>query len=128
MATDRGWNFTDQHRLHLIDLQDALRQGGLDGHITVWGKLNRWPNAEQLMRKEVIDKIPTNHWREFRVHLFAALDSDNFRTYSWHFKPSSTAELRYIDLHVNRSEAAIWLDRNAVAFKGKTTPDQRGTP
>jgi hypothetical protein len=123
MATDRGWNFTSQHSLHLIDLQDAIRQGGLDGHLTVWGKLNRWPNAEQLMRKEVIEKIPTNHWREFRVHLFGALDNDNFRTYSWHVQPSSTAELRYIDLHVNRSEAAIWLDRDAATFKGQNTLD-----
>jgi hypothetical protein len=58
MATDRGWNFTDQHSLHLIDLQDAIRQGALDGYIALWGKLNRWPNAEQLMRKQVFEKIP----------------------------------------------------------------------
>ena len=51
MATRLGWDFTDQHSLQLIDLQDAIRQGGLDGHLTLWGRLNRWPNAEQLMRK-----------------------------------------------------------------------------
>ena len=126
MATERGWNFTDQHSLQLIDLQDAIRQGGLDGHLAVWGKLNRWPNAEQLMRKEVTEKIPADHWREFRVHLFGALDNDNFRTYSWHVRPSSATELKYIDLHVNRPEAAIWLDRDAVAFRGKTTSETRG--
>jgi hypothetical protein len=126
MAKDRGWSFTDQHVLQLIDLQDAIRQGGLDGHLTVWGKLNRWPRAEQLMRKEVIEKIPAYHWREFRVHLIPVLDEDNFGTKSWHVSPSSTAELGYIDLHVTRSEAAIWLDRDALAFRGKTTPEKRG--
>jgi hypothetical protein len=125
MATSRGWDFTGRHSLQLIDLQDAIRQGALDGYLTVWGRLNRWPNAEQLMRKEVIEKIRTDHWSEFRVHLFAALDNDNFRTYSWHITPSSAAERGYVDLHVNRPEAALWLDRDAVSFKGKTTSEKR---
>jgi hypothetical protein len=126
MATNRGWNFTDQHSLQLIDLQDAIRQAGLDGHLTVWGKRNRWPRAEQLMRKEVFEKIPAGHWMEFRVDLFGVLNNDNFRTKSWHVTPLSASELNYIDLHVNRSEAAAWLDRDAATFKGKTTLDGRG--
>ena len=128
MATDRGWDFTSSDSLQLADLQDAIRQGALDGHLTVWGKLVRWPNAEPLMLKEVIEKIPADHWREFRVHLIPALDDDNFRTSSWHITPSATGERAYIDLHVNRSEAAIWLDRDAPSFRGKRTPEQRGFP
>jgi hypothetical protein len=125
MATRLGWNFTDQHSLQLIDLQDAIRQGGLDGHLTLWGRLNRWPNAEQLMRKEVIEKIPPEHWREFRVHLFGALDNNNFNTYSWHIQPSSVAERGYVDLHVERTQSAEWLARDGVLFKGKTTLQNR---
>jgi len=121
MATDLGWDFTSGNSLHLIDLQDALRQGGLDGNVTIWGKLNRWPNAEQLMRKEVIEEIPSEHWREFRVHLFGALDNDNFKTYSWHVQPSAAAELHYVDLHLERTRALEWLKADASSFKGKTT-------
>lgn len=124
LATELGWDFTDPS-LHLIDLQNAMRQGGLDGHLTVWGRLNRWPNAEQLVRNEVIEKVPSEHWREFRVHLFGALDNDNFKTHSWHFQPSSLAAQRYVDLHVERSQALKWLKDDAASFKGKTTTQNR---
>jgi len=106
MATGLGWDFTDQHSLQLIDLQDAIRQGALDGHLTVWGRLNRWPNSEQLMRKEVVEKIPSEHWREFRVHLFGTLYNDNFKTSSWHVKPLGSEEYGYVDLHVERVQSA----------------------
>jgi hypothetical protein len=127
VAAERGWDFTDQHSLHLLDLQDAMRQGGADGSLTLWGRLNRWPNAEIIMRSEVIEEIPADHWKEFRVHLFAALENDNFHTYSWHIKPSTTAEKKFVDLHVDRDESARWLQQDATAFKGRTTPSTRCT-
>jgi hypothetical protein len=126
MATGLGWDFTDRDSLQLIDLQDAIRQGALDGHLAVWGKLNRWPNSEQLMRKEVVEKIPPEHWKEFRVHLFGTLDNDNFRTYSWNVEPPGTAEKGYVDLHVERMQSAEWLRRDAGLFKGKTTLQNQG--
>jgi hypothetical protein len=126
IATRLGWDFKDRHSLHLIDLQDAMRQGGLDGHLSVWGRLNRWPNSEQLMRKEVIEKIPPDHWREFRVHLFGCLDNDNFNTYSWHVRPSASAERGYVDLHVERAQATEWLMRDAISYRGKSTLQNRG--
>jgi hypothetical protein len=125
MATDRGWNFTTGDSLHLIDLQKAIRQGASDSQITVWGRLNKWSNNENLVRNEILEKIPHEHWRAFYVHLFPALDGDNFHTKSW--TPSETPK-NYLDLHVNRPDAVIWLDRDAVTFKGKTTYDQRGMP
>ena len=77
------------------------------------------------MRKEVIDKIPAEHWREWRVHLFGALSHDNFGTFSWHVQPSASAEKGYLDLHVERSQAIEWLRREAFKFKGRTTPQNR---
>lgn len=125
VATELRWNFTDQHSLELIDLQDAIRQGALDGRLTVWGKRNRWPNAPQLMRKEVFEKISPDHFKEFRVHLFGALEKDNFQTYTWHIQPSGTAEKTYLDLHVSRVEATEWLSTDAKDFKGRTTIQTR---
>ncbi|MCG2629717.1 hypothetical protein L6654_24135 [Bradyrhizobium sp. WYCCWR 13023] len=125
MAIRLGWNFSDQHSLELIDLQDAIRQGALDAQLTVWGKLNRWPNAPQLMQKEVLEKIPAEHFKDYRINLFAALENDNFHTYTWHILPSSSAEKGYLDLHVDRSEAANWLRLDALAFRGRTTTQTR---
>ncbi len=124
MATDRGWDFLGHDSLHLMDLQDAIRQGGSDNHLTVWGRLKRWSN-ESLLRNEILEKIPAEHWRAFYVHLWPACDGDNFYTKSW--TPSDTPQ-NYLDLHVDRREAAAWLDREAASFRGKRKPDQRGMP
>jgi hypothetical protein len=124
MATDRGWDFTSHESLHLLDLQKAIRQGASDNHLAVWGRLKRW-SSEELLRNEILENIPLEHWRTFYVYLFPALEGDNFHTKSW--TPSETPQ-NYLDLHVNRREAAIWLDRDAIVFRGKTTPNQRGIP
>jgi hypothetical protein len=124
IAKGRGWDFTSHDSLHLLDLQKAIRQRASDNHLTVWGRLNRWSN-EGLLRNEILEKIPPEHWSAFYVHLFPALDGDNFHTKSW--TPSEKPQ-NYLDLHVNRPEAATWLDRDAAAFRGKTTSKQKGLP
>jgi hypothetical protein len=124
MATARGWDFASHDTLHLLDMQKAIRQGASDNHLTVWGILNKW-SSEELLQNEILEKIPSEHWRTFYVSLFPALDGDNFHTKSW--TPSRTPQ-NYLDLHVNRREAETWLDRDAATFRGKTTPDQRGMP
>jgi hypothetical protein len=122
MAADAGWDFTSHDSLHLLDLQNAIRQGARDNHLTVWGKLNRW-SSEELLRNEVLETIPPEHWHAFYVHLWPAREGDNFNVKSW--TPSQQPQ-NFLDLHVSRSEAATWLDRDAAAFKGKTKPNQRG--
>jgi hypothetical protein len=103
----------------LLDLQDALRQGGIDDALTIWGKLKKW-TSDDLMRKEVLEKIEPAHWKEFFVHLFAATQGDNFNTYSWAPDRNDFGRRGYVDLHVDRSQAASWLDRTASSFKGRT--------
>ena len=88
------------------------------------GRLKRWSD-EDLLRNEILEKIPPEHWRTFYVFLFPALEGDNFHTKSW--TPSDTPQ-NYMDLHVNRREAETWSDRDAAAFRGKTTSNQRGMP
>jgi hypothetical protein len=114
-----GWDFASGGSHHLMDLQEAVRQGGLDGVLTVWGRLNRYPRSEVLMKQEPLDKIPMEHWREFKVHLFPMLDGNNLDTKTWRPKNGET-EVGYVDLHLDRSQASAWLKREAVPFKGKT--------
>jgi hypothetical protein len=114
IATESGWNFES---LHLMDMQEAIRQGGLDETLIVWGRLNRYPRSEMLMRQEPLDKIPAEHWREFRIQM--GFDSDNFNVKTWRPKKIEV-EIGYVDLHVDRGQASAWLVRDAAAFRGKT--------
>ncbi len=116
MAAAAGWNFVSQDSLHLIDLVDAIRQGAIDGTLTVWGRLNRY-NDERLMRAEPLDRIPVDHWREFRISANAMLAGDNFYVQSW--SPNEKLQ-SYVDLHVERTQAAAWLRSDAEDFKGRT--------
>jgi hypothetical protein len=115
MAISYGWDFSDSS-LHLLDLQQAIRQGGGDGTLTVWGKLHKW-SSDELMRNELLEKIPSEHWREFFVSLFPARDGDNFNVKSWSPKEGSPG---YIDLHLERAQVTPWLTRDAALHKGKT--------
>jgi hypothetical protein len=78
------------------------------------------PSDERLRRNELLDKIDPAHWKEFFVHLHAAMQGDNFNTYSWIPDPKDFGRRGYVDLHVDRSQASSWLHRDASSFKGKT--------
>jgi hypothetical protein len=119
IAAAGGWDFTSHNSLHLVDLQDAMRQGGADNTLTIWGRANKW-TSEQLMRNELLEKISPDHWKEFFVHLYAATQDDNFNTYSWVPDRNDFGRRGYVDLHVGRSQAMSWLRQDASSFKGKT--------
>jgi hypothetical protein len=117
MAEGEGWDFSSHNSLHLMDMQDAMRQGGSDNVLTIWGRPNKW-TSERLMRNESLLKIPAGHWHDNFISLGLARDGDNFQTCSWEPKGSATTKA-FLDLHVERTPAAQWLRRDAVSFKGK---------
>jgi hypothetical protein len=127
IAAERGWDFVSRHSLHLIDLQDAIRQGGVDGVLNVWGKENKFrPPADQLMRQAPLVVIPAWHWANYRVHIIAAqYGGDNSDTYSFLEKDEGEKKVGdrgYSDLHVDRTQASSWLQRDAAQFKGRNKP------
>jgi hypothetical protein len=121
IATAEDWDFTSHDSLHLLDLQDAMRQGGSDDAIRIWGRSKKW-TSDELMRKELLEKIEPAHWREFFVHLHAAIQNDNFNTYSWTPDQKDFGRRGYVDIHVDRSQAVSWLRRDASSFRGMTKP------
>jgi hypothetical protein len=121
IATGAGWDFSSHASLHLLDLQDAMRQGGSDDRLTIWGRRKKW-TSDELMRNELLEKIEPEHWKEFFIHLYAATQNDNFNTYSWTPDQNDFGRRGYIDLHVDRSQAITWLLRDASSFRGATKP------
>ena len=121
LAAAAGWDFVSNDSLHLLDLQDALRQGGADDRLTIWGKLKKW-TSDDLMRNELLQRIEPNHWKEFFINLFAATQNDNFNTYSWTPDQRDFGRRGYVDLYVDRSQVISWLGRDALSFKGRTKP------
>jgi hypothetical protein len=118
VAASLGWDFSGDS-LHLLDLQEAVRQAGADGTLSVWGKLARF-SSENLLRMEPFEKIPSDHWKEHHVHLFAARNADNFSVYSWSPAAKPFGTRGYVDLHIESTQAMSWLRRDAAQFKGKT--------
>jgi hypothetical protein len=121
MAAAAGWDFISNDSLHLLDLQDAMRQGGSDDRLAIWGKLKKW-TSDDLMRTELLEKIEPSHWKEFFIHLHAAAQNDNFNTYSWTPDQRDFGRRGYVDLHVDRSQAISWLRRDASSFRGRAKP------
>jgi hypothetical protein len=117
LATSRGWDFSDSS-LHLLDMQEAVRQGASDEELLVWGKPRKW-NDERLMQQELSVKIPSDHWKKYFIDLFPARMGKNFDTKSW---SPETQDPGFIDLHVTASTVRKWLKGDAEAFKGKTQP------
>jgi hypothetical protein len=121
LAANAGWDFTSRDSVQLVDLQDAMRQGGSDRTLVIWGRENKW-KTESRMRSELLEKISPDHWKTHFVHLFAAKQGDNFNTYSWSPSRNDFGRRGYVDLHVNWSQATSWLGRDALPFKGKNNP------
>jgi hypothetical protein len=119
IAAAAGWDFTSHDSLHLLDLQKAMRQGGADDTLTIWGGPKKW-TSEELVRDELLERIPPSHWKECFVHLHAAAQDDNFNTFSWVPDRHDFGRRGYVDLHVSRSQGVSWLRRDASSFKGQT--------
>lgn len=116
----RGRDFEDKSS-GILSIANELRQAGLDGRMTFWGRPNRF-EMEKLVREEPLNKIPSDHWKDFRIHWPAAfeldfsksgrvvgIESDNFPVGTYSLSASNEKSRRYMDLHMDRLEALAWL-------------------
>lgn len=119
MARAKGWVFDDKS-LHILDLADALRQGGVDGSISFWGRA--WNGRlAQSVRREPLVAIPADHWRDYSVDAISlGHGDDNFDVSSY---ISSNHTKGYADLHIGDSKRVdAWLKNAAVHYRGKRKP------
>ena len=118
VAKNRGWAFSDDESLDILDFCYGLKQAAKDEVIMFWGKPDR-NMFEDLNRHEVLDDIDRSHWRDFDIDASVfrvATDNLNVRTYSP--RQQNCREGSFVDLHADRKMAMKWLRRNANSYKG----------
>lgn len=127
-AKNYGWEFAT-HELEIIDFRDGLRQAGVDGTIRIWGRMQH--QFDELSRQEPLQEIEKGYWRrqnwidpaswmrvDTRKGTFAGIVDDNFLTRT----VTVTDSERYVDIHVDRAQALLWLRGAAKSFIGRNKP------
>jgi hypothetical protein len=128
-AEQRGWRFAEPPAsLHAIEICRRLREDARNDRLTFYGVEAKWQSPE-LLRNEVLEPIPTEHWRDFRIECTACFDiaspagtisrvtSDNWRTETYTNRSQNRAP-RFVNLHLDRRQAERWLNRVAPAESG----------
>lgn len=116
-VAQRGWDFNTDTSLHILDLCEALRQGGLDREISFWGRPDR-NIFDSLTKSEPLNPISNNHWKDFEIdpiNLHKTDDNFNVRTQN----KVGPSEKGYVDVHTEKKAAMRWLKQNETDFKGK---------
>ncbi len=124
-AEMHGWDFGN-YEMHVIDFKDGLRQAGVDGTVNMWGRKQH--QLVELSRQEPLQPIERDYWRrqnwidptswmrvDTRKGTFAGILDDNFQTRT----VTVTDTERYVDIHVDRAQALLWLRGAAKSFIGK---------
>jgi hypothetical protein len=107
----QGWNFGD---LDVLDIGKIMRQSGLDGTLTIWGRPGS--DAHEVLWGPLI-KIPQEHWATFDVYSLAIQSGENRYIVSTNTR--NPGERGYFDLHVDREPALWWLKHVAWKERGK---------
>lgn len=127
-AEKRGWKMVDPNSLHVLDFFDAVRQLGVDGKITAYGRPAQ--TFKDMARTEPLIPILPEQWRNHEIDVFTFFQwqngqqhdyvEDNFET-NLKCLPETGAIPRYFDIHLDRDDALIWLDSEAIHFRGRRT-------
>jgi hypothetical protein len=118
-AVKRGWNFVDPS-LEIADFANALRQAGRDGTLKFWGR-PKTSQFDDVVKDQPLTMLEAQAWRTYQFN-YGNLDQvqDNFLVTL--YVMSHPDEIRYVDVHVERSEALRWLKRDAGKERGKKKP------
>ncbi|NWF36118.1 hypothetical protein [Mariprofundus sp. KV] len=118
----RGWNFSRGSE-QTLEFTLTVSQAALDCQIEFWGR-KEIDAAEEVIRSNPLQPIPAGHWLEFAVEPVRFVTStDNYFTRSYEFP--SLEKKGYLDLHLNREQALIWLDTTAESSRN---PDLKSQP
>ena len=116
----------DPTSLHVLDFFDAIRQLGVDGKMIVYGRSAQM--FKEITRTRPLIKIPPGQWPDHEIDVFAffqwqdgqphAYVDDNFET-NVKCLSKTGASPRYFDVHLDRDDALVWLDSEAIHFRGQ---------
>ncbi|MEE8058618.1 MAG: hypothetical protein V3T17_12385 [Pseudomonadales bacterium] len=106
----------------VLKFANALRQAGLDGKLTFWGRPKRYKTDESIKR-EPLNEIPKEHWKDFEIDWIAAFDikpptdapqhigKENFYLGTHTFRADKENEIAYMDLNVNATQSRLWMHK-----------------
>lgn len=109
-----------QGNVSVITFSDQLRQAGLDGTLQFWGRPARFTD-DSLVRREPLNEIPREHWKDFQIEWFYAfkfdnqgnsigIEADNFPLRTKSFLVTQSQNTYYKDIHVSKKAAMGWLE------------------
>lgn len=114
LAESKGWDFSKMPKMNGREFVKELRQGGLDGKLTFFGRPKKY-TVEELNMNEPLNEIASNHWKDYSINGLLHMSSDyegkeeNKNVESYRMEVMSSQEGRYIDLHVLEDKALSWL-------------------
>jgi hypothetical protein len=124
-AEKRGWDFSSDGSLHILDIAEGIRQAGLDGVVRTWGrKANMF---DSITKSEPLLELPKTYWENYKLNAVAALKTiykDNSGLSDDNF-PISTHNIagdiggRCQDIHLHTEQSLEWLNAEAEQYKGR---------
>ena len=124
-AEKKGWDFSSDGSLHILDIAEGIRQAGLDGVIRTWGKkVNMF---DSITKSEPLLELPKTYWKNYKLNAVAALKTiynDNSGLNDENF-PICTHNIaggigeRYQDIHLYTEQSLEWLNTEAEQYKGR---------
>ena len=118
-AEKAGWDISGKTNLHIIDLLDSLRQAGLDGAVTLFGRRNRHVFKALTVREPLLE-IARNHWEDYEISSQTIISrEDNFESSTCKLGAENIYEGSFVDLHLDGLAGTLWLQGPAEGFKGR---------
>jgi len=99
-----------------LKFADALKQAGLAGKLVFWGCPRRY-NTDESIKREPLNEIPQEHWKDFEIDWIAAFDikpptdapqhigKENFYLGTHTLWENKENKIAYMDLHVNSAQS-----------------------
>jgi len=115
LAETKGWDFSETTKLNGLEFIKELRQVGLDGEISFWGRPRKY-DFEDLNLDEPLHKIDSEHWKYFKISglihtIKEDIGSEENKYVKSHSFDRDKGREGFIDLHIERESSIAWLEK-----------------
>ncbi len=124
MAEKKGWDFNGMPKLNFQEFVQQLRQAGLNGSLTFFGKPKKFDSAS-LNMNEPLHHIKSDHWGSHSITGLIHTSpeyigtEENKYVESYVLEALSIKSSGFVDLHVRKKEGVSWLKKVTKQYKKK---------